>query len=91
MGDKKQDEEAYNHYIKLLKRKDDMTLDQIRIDKSRLMPDRDTIRSGSIPGHGLYSCIDCSVKWLLEDYEDLPDCPECEGVEFEKEYYGPGL
>ena len=67
-----------------------MTLDQISLEKSKIIPGKKTIRSGSIPGHGLYTCINCSTKWLLEDYEDLPDCPECGGVEFENEYYSPG-
>ena len=64
-----------------------MTLDQLKIDNIRMIAVRPILRSGSIPGKGLYGCVNCSVKWLLDDYEDLPECPECGSLEFQKEYY----
>jgi|GEM_PF-2088394 len=62
-----------------------MTLDEIKID-TRFKSD--LLKAGSIPGEGAYRCVNCSVKWLLEDHEDLPECPDCNGIEFEREDEG---
>jgi DNA-directed RNA polymerase subunit RPC12/RpoP len=42
-------------------------------------------RAGDVPGEGIYRCKNCSVKWLLLDFEELPECPECNGTVFDKE------
>ena len=42
-------------------------------------------KAGDVPGEGTYRCLNCSVKWLLQNIEDLPECPECNGLDFAKE------
>jgi DNA-directed RNA polymerase subunit RPC12/RpoP len=62
-----------------------MILDQVKINKQEMITVGTSFRSKSIPGNGLYSCINCSAKWLLEDFETLPECPECGALQFQKE------
>jgi len=42
-------------------------------------------RSGDVPGEGSYRCINCSARWIIQDLDELPECPECNGINFERE------
>ena len=57
-------------------------MDEILLEDLR---EQQYFTAGDVPGEGSYRCKKCSVKWLLEDFEELPECPECNGRDFEKE------
>lgn len=49
------------------------------------IPEQMHFVSGEMPGRGTYRCRNCSVKWMLQDFDELPECPGCRGNDFEME------
>ena len=41
-------------------------------------------QTGSLPGLGTFSCVDCGTQLSLESLDELPDCPECGSSTFRR-------
>ena len=41
-------------------------------------------QTGTSPGLGTFSCVDCGSQLSLETLDELPDCPECGSSSFRR-------